>query len=243
MLISILDLGTLGPGGGPRLGRRVALAAAWVGQAAPPLQESAQPQQIFSSFAYVASRWDQPRCVIVKAERTAQGLNLRLVVVNVPGTRGSPTRTSTASGVRSRRSSPGEHGCDRFQKPVVEGSPRERLRSFRGGSRKLFSPQFVPDQVEGMFDQLIRRFPEQAIDTVADDLNLAAAAVDQGDAACRHRLDRRDAEVLEFLRVRLLVLPVPLGMPEERGFPDAAVYLMAREVREDLDRVVPRAVP
>jgi hypothetical protein len=63
-------------------------------------------------------------------------------------------------------------------------------------------------------DQFVGRLPEQAVDAVANDFDLASAAVDQGDRACGHRLDRGDAEVLELLRMVLGIFPVPLGMPE-----------------------------
>jgi hypothetical protein len=61
------------------------LAADWINRAERQFQKTAQPQRIFGSFAYAASRWDRQRRVIVKAEHTAQGPNPRFLVVNVAG--------------------------------------------------------------------------------------------------------------------------------------------------------------
>jgi hypothetical protein len=55
------------------------LGADWIEWAECQFAKTGQPQWIFGSFADLASSWDRPRRVIVKAEYTAQGSNLTSV--------------------------------------------------------------------------------------------------------------------------------------------------------------------
>lgn len=54
-------------------------------EAVAGLEESGQPQRLFTSFWYQAGSWAEPRFVVVKAEANARGTNRRAVVTDRPG--------------------------------------------------------------------------------------------------------------------------------------------------------------
>ena len=61
-------------------------AGALLERAAQAYQATGEKQRLFGSVRYGAHTWDRERRVIVKAEHTARGSNLRFVVTNLPGT-------------------------------------------------------------------------------------------------------------------------------------------------------------
>ena len=102
--------------------------------------------------------------------------------------------------------------CRRISLP--EALLRELLRvRHRGGAQRLRRGG-IADEVERRGDELVDRVPQPPVAAVGDDLELAAERGRHGHAAPRHRLDRRDAEVLQALRS---LLARARRVPEQRG--------------------------
>jgi hypothetical protein len=58
---------------------------ALLAEAVARMEETDEPQRLFTAFWYQAGSWPEPRFVVLKAEANAQGTNRRAVVTNRPG--------------------------------------------------------------------------------------------------------------------------------------------------------------
>ena len=79
------------------------------------------------------------------------------------------------------------------------------------GQRRL-----VGDEFDRLIGELVERAPVATVHAVADDLGRPGGTEHERHRTGRHRLDDRDPEVLEAVRVALRVLTEPGAVPVDR---------------------------
>jgi len=95
-----------------------------------------------------------------------------------------------------------------------EPRPAEQTRAEASRLRHLLPNAVVMSEQPCVLFQLTESLPAETTDAVFDDLALSSFVDDHGHAPCCHRLHGRDAEVLQPIRLHLVVFAVAGGVPE-----------------------------